>query len=163
MRHKLCRSFHPWCPGVKNRCLFVSLKSDVNIGSGNGLLPYGTKPLPEPMLIYILALSLEISTNCYVVLTHSCQVMHICFSKQTIIGSDNGLLPGLCQAIIWTNAGILLNRTLGTNFNENLIKIHTFSLKEMHLKTSSRKWRPFYLGLNVLNIMLAVDHILIQW
>ena len=22
MRHKLCRSFHPWCPGVKNRCLF---------------------------------------------------------------------------------------------------------------------------------------------
>ena len=21
MRHKLCRSFHPWCPGVKNRCL----------------------------------------------------------------------------------------------------------------------------------------------
>ena len=24
----------------------------VNIGSGNGLLPDGTKPLPEPMLIY---------------------------------------------------------------------------------------------------------------
>ena len=23
-----------------------------NIGSGNGLLPDGTKPLPEPMLIY---------------------------------------------------------------------------------------------------------------
>ena len=22
MRHKLCRSFHPWCPGVKNRCLY---------------------------------------------------------------------------------------------------------------------------------------------
>ena len=22
MRHNLCRSFHPWCPGVKNRCLF---------------------------------------------------------------------------------------------------------------------------------------------
>ena len=25
MRHKLCRSFHPWCPGVKNRCLSVCL------------------------------------------------------------------------------------------------------------------------------------------
>ena len=25
----------------------------VNIGSGNALLPDGTKPLPEPMLIYI--------------------------------------------------------------------------------------------------------------
>ena len=24
----------------------------VNIGSGDGLLPDGTKPLPEPMLIY---------------------------------------------------------------------------------------------------------------
>ena len=24
----------------------------VNIGSGNGLLPHGTKPLPEPMLTY---------------------------------------------------------------------------------------------------------------
>ena len=23
MRHKLCRSFHPWCPGVKTRCLSV--------------------------------------------------------------------------------------------------------------------------------------------
>ena len=22
MRHKLCRSFHPWCPGVKTPCLF---------------------------------------------------------------------------------------------------------------------------------------------
>ena len=25
MRHKLCRSFHPWCPGVKNRCLWLLL------------------------------------------------------------------------------------------------------------------------------------------
>ena len=24
MRHNLCRSFHPWCPGVKNRCLLYS-------------------------------------------------------------------------------------------------------------------------------------------
>ena len=23
MRHKLCRSFHPWCPGVKTRCLLT--------------------------------------------------------------------------------------------------------------------------------------------
>ena len=25
----------------------------VNIGSGNGLLPDGTKPLPEPVLTYL--------------------------------------------------------------------------------------------------------------
>ena len=33
-------------------------------------------------------------------------MMHICISKLTIIGSDNGLSPGRGQeAIIWTNAG----------------------------------------------------------
>ena len=36
-------------------------------------------------------------------------------SKLTIIGSDNGLLPAQCQAIIWNNAGILLIGTLGIN------------------------------------------------
>ena len=31
------------------------------------------------------------------------------------IGSDNGLSPDRCQAVIWTNAGILLFGPLGTN------------------------------------------------
>ena len=76
--------------------------------------------------------------------------MHICVSKLTIIGSDNGLSPGRRQAIIWTNAGILLIGPLGTNFSEILIKIHTFSFKKMWLKVSTAKWRPSCLGLNVL-------------
>ena len=75
---------------------------------------------------------------------------HICVSKQSIIGSDNGLSPGRRQAIIWTNAGILLIGPLGTNFSENLIEILTFSFMKMRLKASSAKWRPFCLGLNVL-------------
>ena len=74
---------------------------------------------------------------------------HICVSELTIIGSDNGLLPDRHQAIIWTNAGILLFRPLGTNFNEILIEIHIISFKKIHLKMSSGKWRPFCLGLNV--------------
>ena len=53
--------------------------------------------------------------------------VHICVSKLTIIGSDNGLSPRRRQAIIWTNAGILLIGPLGTNFSEILIEIHTFS------------------------------------
>ena len=56
-----------------------------------------------------------------------------------MIGSDNGLSPDQLQAIIWTNAEILLIRTLGTNFSEMISKIHTFSFKKMHLKTSSAK------------------------
>ena len=86
----------------------------------------------------------------YLLLTHWGRVMHICVSKQTIIGSDNGLSPGRRQAIIWTNAGILLIGPPGTNFSEISIKILTFSFVKIRLKVSSAKWRPFCLGLNVL-------------
>ena len=51
---------------------------------------------------------------------------HICVSKVTIIGSDNGLSPDRRQAITWSNAGILLIWTLGTNFSEILRKIYKF-------------------------------------
>ena len=77
--------------------------------------------------------------------------MHICVSKLTIIGSDNGLSPGRRQAIILTNAGILLIEPLGTNFSEILIWIQILSFKKMRLQMSSAKWRPFCLGLNVLS------------
>ena len=63
--------------------------------------------------------------------------------------SQYSQFPGRRQAIIWTNARILLIRPLGTNFSENLIGIQTFSLL-MPLKMSSAKWRPLCLGLNVL-------------
>ena len=75
---------------------------------------------------------------------------HICVSKLTIIGSDNGLSPGGRQAIIWTNAGIMLIGPLRTNFYGTLIKIHTFSFKKMQLKLSFGKWLPFCLSLHVL-------------
>ena len=83
-------------------------------------------------------------------LTHWGRVTHICVSKLSIFGSDNGLSPGRRQAIIWTNAGILLIGTLGTNFSEILIEIPIFSFKKMGLKVSSAKWGPFCPGLNVL-------------
>ena len=83
-------------------------------------------------------------------LTHWGRVMHICISKLTIIGSDNGLWPGQHQAIIWTNAGILLIQTLRTNFSEILSTTHTSSFKKMLLKMSSAKWRYCCLGLSVL-------------
>ena len=50
---------------------------------------------------------------CSAVLTHWGRVTHICVGKLTIIGSDNGLSPCRRQAVIWTNAGILLIRPLG--------------------------------------------------
>ena len=85
------------------------------------------------------------------ILTHWCRVTHICFSKIITVGSDNGLSPGRCQAIIWTNARILSIGPLGTNFGEIVIDVQSFSSKKMHLIMSSAKWRPFCPGLNVLN------------
>ena len=71
--------------------------------------------------------------------------------KHTNIASDNGLSPIWRQAIISTNAAILSIRPQGTYFSEILSKIWKFLFKKMHLKMSSAKWRPFCLGLNVLN------------
>ena len=89
-------------------------------------------------------------------LTHWGWVTHICVSKLTIIASDNGLSPGRHQAIIWTNAGILLIGTLGTNFSEISIKILTFSFTKMRSKVSSAKWRTSCLSLNELNTFCEI-------
>ena len=91
--------------------------------------------------------------NQWTFLNHWGRVTHICVGKLTLIGSDKGLSPGRRQAIIWTNAGILLRYPLGTNFSEILIEFYTFSFKKMHLKTSSAKWRLVYLGRNELMFM----------
>ena len=84
-------------------------------------------------------------------LTHWGRVTHICVSNPTITGSDNGLSPGRPQAIIWTNAGILLIRPLGTNFSEILMAAifqTTFSNAFSWMKIYEFR---FCLGLNVLH------------
>ena len=93
------------------------------------------------------------------VLTHWGRVTHICVGNLNSIGSDNGLAPTRWQAIIWTNAGILLTGPLWTNFNEILIEIQTFSFKKMRMQMSSGKWRPFCIGLNVLTFVLLRSYI----
>ena len=65
-------------------------------------------------------------------LTHWGRVTYIWVGKLTIIGSDNGLSPERREAVIWTNAGILLIGPLGTNFSEILIAIQTFSFKKIN-------------------------------
>ena len=90
----------------------------------------------------------------WILLTHWGRVTHICVSILTIIGSDNGLSPGRRQTIMWTNDGILLIWTLGTNFSEILSEIHAYSFIQWNaLKMSSAKWHPFCLGLNVLTLL----------
>ena len=89
------------------------------------------------------------------------EASYVCFTHWgwDIIGSNNGLSPGRRQAIISTNAGILLTRTLGTNFSEILSEIHTFSFKKRPLKMTSGEWWPVCLGLNVLSKTCGVSTI----
>ena len=86
-------------------------------------------------------------------LTHWGRVTHIWVGNVTITGSGNGLPPGRGQAIIWTNAGILLIGPLGTNFSEISVGIQTFSFRKMHLEMSSALQRLFRLALNELSIL----------
>ena len=115
----------------------------------------GQQQQPPCWLDYDYTLSQEsyCAHGTYIILqplNHLGRVTHVCVSKITIIGSDNGFSPGRRQAIIWTNVGILLIGPLGTNFSEILIEIYAFSFKKRRFKMSSGKWRPFCLGLNVL-------------
>ena len=80
----------------------------------------GCFQMPFPSIMDTDCLTFEIS--------HWGRVTHICVSNLTIIGSDNGLSPGRCQAIIWTNPGILLF----------LIRIQTFSLRKCTWKCRLR-------------------------
>ena len=49
-------------------------------------------------------------------------------------------------------------QTQGSNINETRIEIQAFAFRKMHLKISFRKWRPFCLGLNMLNIKQTSYH-----
>ena len=66
--------------------------------------------------------------------------------KWVSIVSDNGLSPVRRQAITCTNADLLSIESLGTNFNEILIKTQNFSFTKMHLGMLTAKWQPFCPG-----------------
>ena len=128
----LCRSVKKiiWCWNVWSECKILTSQLQI--------------------LILIKFYFLQIWLT-YWPLTHQGWMTHICVSNLTIMGSDNGLAMTSWQAIIRTNVGMLVG-PLGTNFCEISIKTPAFSFKKMHLKTSSAKWRPFCLGLNVLMV-----------
>ena len=92
-------------------------------------------------------------------ITHLPLVPHICVSVNWVsIGSENGLLPGRHQAIIWTNAVILSITPQGTYFNEILFEIQIFSFKKTHLNISSAKWRPFCPGGDEIMAVSSIYH-----
>ena len=124
----------PW-PLLQHFTFQMPLPADI-------LAPDGTKTSADKRL-YIKVIFITFFLATEKSLTHCRRVMHICVSEIIIIGSHNGLSTGQSQAIIWTNAGILLNGPLGINFSGILLRVNIFSFKKMHLNLSSAKCRLF--------------------
>ena len=82
------------------------------------------------------------------------RVTHICISKWTIIGSDNGFVTWSASSHYLNQCWNIINFTLKNRF-QWLIKIHIFSFKKMHLKMLSAEWHLFCLGLNVITEILT--------
>ena len=91
-------------------------------------------------------------------LTHWGRVTHICVSKLTIIGSDNGLLAAWYQTIILTNAVILLIASQEKIFREISTEDHTFSFTHMHLIMSSARQWPFFLSPHLLGEVINTSY-----
>ena len=72
------------------------------------------------------------------------------------IGSDNGLSPIRRQAIIYTNCELRSIGPKGTNFDEIFIKIQKFSFRNINLKITSAKWRPFCAGIDELTNDISI-------
>ena len=147
---------HLYRPPSKLGFLSVQLPTSVLVDYYGLAIRLYLRSISESISVTMLWLSCwhgisiqRISISFILRLTHWGRVTHICVSYLTIIGWNNGLSPGRRQAIILTNAGIVLIGPLGTNISEILIEILTFSFKKMHFKMSSGKWRPSCLGLNL--------------
>ena len=91
---------------------------------------------------------LHLKKNYPAIETHWGRVIHICVSKLTIIGSDNGLSPGRRETIIWFNVEIF-NWTIRNKCSQIVVEIYTFLFQKMYLKMSSAKSGPFCLSLKV--------------
>ena len=96
------------------------------------------------------------------ILTHWGRVTHICVGDLTIIGSDNGLTPGQHQSTIWTNAGILLIRTLGnlkrnsyTPIKENAFENVVWKMAAILSRPQCVNWiNSMYEGISIVNEVL---------
>ena len=87
--------------------------------------------------------------HCTALLIHWGLVTHICVSKIAIIGSENGLSPDRRQAIIWTNAEMLLIGTFVHKLQCNCNRNQYILSQDNAFEYLSANWRPFFLGLNL--------------
>ena len=90
------------------------------------------------------------------IVTHWSRATHLCVSNLTINGFRSWLVGWPAPSHYLNRCWNIINWPLAINFSESLSEIQIFSFKKMHLEMASAKWRPFCLGLNVLNIVPAL-------
>ena len=126
----------------------IAISFWINIGSNNGLLPKGAKPLPKPMLTYHWMISMTLTwKQFHQMRSLTVSVIYIReFPLNSLRPSDaymrrwtnhywfRLIAPGWNQGIIWTNAGTLSIGPLGTNVNEISIKFRLFWFSKMYLE-----------------------------
>ena len=78
------------------------------------------------------------------------RVTHICVGNLITIGSDNGLSPGRCQVIIWTNTGIHIVYWTTRNTPQWNVNRNSYIYIQGNTFVNVCKWRQFCLGLNML-------------
>ena len=147
------KSIHPYLICISSTAT-VLLQSKPRSKKSRNIIhisPYCTK-----IVIWTCLQNASIFVQVSNVLTHWGRVMHICVCKLIIIGCDNGLLLGRCQAIIWANAGILLVTPSGINFIEISSEIQHFHSIKCIWKCCLQNDGHFVSGLNVLTIQVSV-------
>ena len=63
MRHKLCRSFHPWCPGIKNRCLLHTVAGHYRCTSGQVVTSQKTPQISVAQVSYGVSTDRSVRKN----------------------------------------------------------------------------------------------------
>ena len=124
MWHKPCRTFHPWCPCIKTRCLFIPWRKFPH-GSVCRAVMHSTQQLCTQN-----HLAPQSQTNpglVKFVLTHRGIMTNIWVSSR----SDNGLSPVRCKPLFdqcWW--GFFGNRTIGNKFQSSLDQSTTIFIQE---------------------------------
>ena len=85
-------------------------------------------------------------------LTHWGRLTHICVSKLTIAGSDNGLSPSRPQAIIWTKCWNIVNWTHGSKIQWNFNRSLYIFIKKSAFQYVFWKMAGIFLSASVLNM-----------
>ena len=149
--YKMCASRHLW------HC-----RNMVNIGLGIGLVPSGTKPLPEPMLTYC-----QVHIRVHISRKFHSKIESFLKNENVYLNSlwpseaymcVNQVSPPLDQVMachLFSAKPVFepmlgdcqLSRPLGIYFNEIWTEIQQLSLKKINLKMSSNNMNPRYFSL----------------